>query len=165
MTTVFALLLCLLVGVVLGGALGALWARGRATYDDREVHALRAADQAVVDQLAAIPTKNEGTATALPASQLGTFTEIPLENYTGTNFPTDTAQTNYALVTGASIVKQTEALTYSIVTPPNAAVATAAVTNNRLNVTGVAAGTTTITIKATDKAGNSTQTTVTVTVA
>ena len=44
----FALLLCLLVGVVLGGALGALWARGRATYDDREVHALRAADQAVV---------------------------------------------------------------------------------------------------------------------
>jgi hypothetical protein len=64
-----------------------------------------------------------------------------------------------------SIVKQTEALTYSIVTPPNAALATAAITNNRLNVTGVAAGTTTVTIQATDKAGNSVQTTVTVTVA
>ena len=48
MTTVFALLLCLLVGVALGVAVGVLWARGRATYDDRELLAGRAADQAVV---------------------------------------------------------------------------------------------------------------------
>jgi cyclophilin family peptidyl-prolyl cis-trans isomerase len=126
---------------------------------------MTAADQTVVDQLAAIPTKDERTATALPASELGVFGEIPLQSYTGTNFPTDTTSANYALVTGVSIVKQTEALTYSIVTPPNAAVATATVTNNRLNVTGVAAGTTTITVQATDKAGNTVQTTVTVTVA
>ena len=126
---------------------------------------MTAADQAVVDQLAAIPTKDESTAAALPASQQGVFTEIPLENYTGTNFPTDTTQANYALVTGVSIVQQTEALTYSIVDNSNPAAATATITNNRLNVTGVAAGTTTLTVKATDKAGNSTQTTVTVTVA
>ena len=126
---------------------------------------MTAADQAVVDQLAAIPTKDESSAAALPATQQGVFGEIPLQNYTGTNFPTDTTAANYAMITGVSIIKQTEALTYSIITPPNAAVATAAITNNRLNVTGVAAGTTTVTIQATDKAGNSVQTTVTVTVA
>ncbi len=42
------LLLCLLVAATLGAALGVLWARGRAAYDDGEVLALRAADQAVV---------------------------------------------------------------------------------------------------------------------
>ena len=47
-TTLLVLLLCLFVGLALGAALGVLWARGRATYDDRELLAVRAADQAVV---------------------------------------------------------------------------------------------------------------------
>jgi cyclophilin family peptidyl-prolyl cis-trans isomerase len=126
---------------------------------------MTAADQAVVDQLAGVPTKDESNATALPADQKGVFGEIPLDNYTGTNFPTDTTKANYAVVNGVSVVQQTEVLTYSIVNNSNPAAATATVTNNRLNVQGVAAGTTTLTIKATDKAGNSVQTTVTVTVA
>jgi peptidyl-prolyl cis-trans isomerase A (cyclophilin A) len=124
-----------------------------------------AADQTVVDQLAAMPTKDESSAAALPASEQGVFGEIPLQNYTGTNFPTDTAKANYAIVNGVSVVSQPEALTYSIVSNSNPAAATVSVTNNRMTVQGVAAGTTTVTIQATDKAGATVTTTVTVTVA
>lgn len=124
-----------------------------------------AADQAVVDQLAATPTKDESTAAALPANEQGVFNEIPLKNYTGTNFPTDTTKDNYAIINGVTIVSQPDVLTYSIVSNSNPAAATVSVTNNRMTVQGVAAGSTTITIKATDKAGNSVTTTVTVTVA
>jgi cyclophilin family peptidyl-prolyl cis-trans isomerase len=124
-----------------------------------------AADQAVVDQLAAIPTKDESSAAALPANEQGVFGEIPLQNYTGTNFPTDTTKDNYAVINGVTIVSQPEVLTYSIVSNSNPAAATVSLNNNRMTVQGVAAGSTTVTIKATDKAGNSVTTTVTVTVA
>jgi cyclophilin family peptidyl-prolyl cis-trans isomerase len=123
-----------------------------------------AADQAVVDQLAAIPTQNKGTAAALPASQQGTFTNIPLVNYSGASFPTDTTEANFATINGATIVSQTEALTYTVVGNTNPAVATPTVTNNRLSSQGGTAGSTTLTIRATDKTGNTVQTTVVVTV-
>jgi cyclophilin family peptidyl-prolyl cis-trans isomerase len=123
-----------------------------------------AADQTVVDQLAAMPTKDESAAAALPASQQGVFGEIPLQNYTGTNFPTDTTKANYAIVNGVSIVSQPEALTYSIVGNTNASVATVTVTNNRMTVHANTAGTTTVTVQATDKSGKSVTTTVRVTV-
>jgi cyclophilin family peptidyl-prolyl cis-trans isomerase len=123
-----------------------------------------AADQAVVDTLAAIPTQNQSNAANLPAAQKGTFNEIPLKNYTGAEFPTDTTRSNYAIINGVSIVSQTEVLTYTVTANSNPAVAAATVTNNRLSVQGLTAGTTTLTIKATDKAGNSVTTTVTVTV-
>ena len=67
-------------------------------------------------------------------------------------------------INGVSIVSQTEVLTYTVTANSNPAVAAATVTNNRLAVQGLTAGTTTFTIKATDKAGNSVTTTVTVTV-
>ena len=123
-----------------------------------------AADQAVVDALAAIPIQNQGTAADLPASQQGVFTEIPLENYTGTDFPSDTTRANYAIINGVTIVSQPEALTYSVVGRSDPAVAEATIVNNRLTIKGTQAGTTTITIRATDKTGNSVETTVTVTV-
>jgi hypothetical protein len=123
-----------------------------------------AADQAVVDALAAIPVQNQSAATALPPSQQGVFTEIPLDGYTGTNFPTDTTRANYAIIDGMSITRQTEVLTYSIVSNSDDTVATAALENNRLTITGVAAGTTTVTIRATDKTGATVDTTVAVTV-
>ena len=123
-----------------------------------------AADQAVVDALAAIPTQDLRTATALPANIRSAFGEVPLKNYTGTAFPTDTTAANYALITGVEIVSQPEALTYSIQTGPNAAVATATIVDNRLTITGVAAGTTTVTVRATDKSGAFVDTTVNVTV-
>jgi cyclophilin family peptidyl-prolyl cis-trans isomerase len=125
-----------------------------------------AADQAVVDKLAALPTQNEGSAPGLPASEQGVFTNIPLKNYTGSSatFPGDTTAANFAAITGATIVSQTEALTYTVVGNTDATVATATVTNNRLTVQGVKAGSTTLTIQATDKTGNTVQTTVVVTV-
>ena len=124
-----------------------------------------AADQAVVDQLAAIPTQNQSAAADLPPSQQGVFGEIPLTNYTGTDFPSDATRSNFAIINGVSVTEQTEVLTYSIVSNSNPAAATATITDNRLNIQGVAAGTTTLTVRATDQAGNTVQTTVTVTVA
>jgi len=123
-----------------------------------------AADQAVVDELAAIPTQDKSTATALPTSIRGAFGEVPLTDYTGTNFPTDTTADNYALITGVSIVNQPEALTYTIESNSTPTVASATISHNRLTIQGLATGTTTLTIKATDKAGASVTTTVTVTV-
>ncbi|HEX3148896.1 MAG TPA: SdrD B-like domain-containing protein [Gemmataceae bacterium] len=123
-----------------------------------------AADQAVIDTLAALPTKNESAAPGLSASQKSAFGEIPLQNYTGTNFPTDTTKANYAIINGVTITQQTEALTYSIVSNSTPTVATASIINNRLTIQGVASGQTTVTIRATDKAGAHVDTTVTVTV-
>jgi cyclophilin family peptidyl-prolyl cis-trans isomerase len=123
------------------------------------------ADQAVIDALAALPTKNESTAAGLSASQKSAFGEIPMQNYTGTNFPTDTTKANYAIINGVTITQQSEALTYSIVSNSAPTLATATITNNRLTVQGVASGQTTVTVRATDKAGAFVDTTVTVTVA
>jgi len=122
------------------------------------------ADQAVVDTLAALPTKNEGSAAALPANEQGVFTDIPLPGYTGTNFPNDAVRSNFALVSGVSITRQTDVLTYSVAGNTDATVATATVTDNRLTFQGLKAGTTTITVRATDHGGATVDTPVTVTV-
>lgn len=123
------------------------------------------ADQAVVDQLAAIPTQNQSSAADLPAAQRGAFSEIPLTNYTGTDFPSDATRANFAIINSVSVVSQSEALTYTVVNNSNPAAATATIADNRLNIQGVAAGTTTLTIRATDQTGNTVETTITVTVA
>lgn len=125
-----------------------------------------AADQQVIDALAAIPTQNQGNAAALPLAQRGVFTEIPLQGYSGTNFPTDTVLANYAVVSGVTIVRRTEELTYSVVANTNPAAVTATVTRNRLTLQATAlGGTATITVRATDRSGAFVDTTVTVTVA
>src|SRR5207237_779051 len=67
-----------------------------------------AADQAVLDKLAATPTKNESLVNPPTNS---TFTDIPLNNYTGTNFPHDTTAANYLLVNDVAVVKRDEFLT------------------------------------------------------
>jgi cyclophilin family peptidyl-prolyl cis-trans isomerase len=123
-----------------------------------------AADQQVVDNLAAIPTRNQGNAPALPPSEQGVFTEIPLQNYTGTNFPTDTTAANYALVTNFTVTRSTEALTYSA-TSSAPAVVGVSVVNNRLTLQATnQTGTATITVTATDRAGASVSTSFKVTV-
>lgn len=123
------------------------------------------ADQAVVDALAAIPTQDQGAAPALPPSQQGTFTEIPLQNYNGSNFPTDTTRDNYALVNNLTVVSRTEELTYAVVGNTNPGVVTATVGDNRVTLqAGNQGGTTTITVRATDRSGASVDTTFQVTV-
>ena len=114
-----------------------------------------AADQTVVDALTAYTVQNQSNAAALPSNQKGVFDSIPLKNYTGTTFPTDTTLANYAAITGATIITQPEALTYSIVSNSNTAAVTTAIVNNRLTVTKVTGqtGAATITVRATDKGG------------
>ena len=114
-----------------------------------------AADQAVVDALAAIPIQNQSGAAALTPEQQSAFDTIPLTNYTGTAFPTDTTLANYAAITSATIITQPEALTYSIVSNSNTAAVTTAIVSNRLTVTQVTGqtGSATIVVRATDKGG------------
>src|SRR5207253_2538139 len=115
------------------------------------------ADLQVLDKLGAIPTKNEG----------GTFTEIPLTSYTGTNFPTDATRSNFAIVNTVSVVTPSaDALTYSMVKNTNPSLVTATIKDNRLTLQPVGAqtGTATITIRATDGLGAFVETTFTVTV-
>src|SRR5262249_12444893 len=110
-----------------------------------------AAAPAVVGTPAPTPPNDERSAAAPPAREQGVFGEIPLKDYTGTDFPTDTTKDNYAVINGVSIVSQPEVLTYSIANNSNPAVATVSLTNNRMTIQGLTAGTTTVTIKATDK--------------
>ncbi len=129
-----------------------------------------AADQQVVDALAAIPTKDESQGPALPASEKGpagqgVFSEIPLQNYSGTNFPADTSAANYALVSSATIASRGDFLTYSVVGNTNPQVVTTSVNNNRLTLQARQAGTTTLTVRATDQKGATVDTTFKVTVA
>jgi len=107
--------------------------------------------------LTAYTIQNQNNAAALPPNLkgMGILDTIPLKNYTGTAFPTDTTLANYAAITGATIVSQPEKLTYSIVSNSNTAAVTTAIVNNRLTVTKVTGqtGTATITVRATDKGG------------
>lgn len=114
-----------------------------------------AADQAVVDSIAALSKRDFSTGSALSPTVASAFQETPVRNYTGTNFPTDTTIANVAAITNASIVSQPEALTYSIVSNSNTAGVTAAIVKNRLTLTAVSGqtGSATITVRATDKAG------------
>jgi cyclophilin family peptidyl-prolyl cis-trans isomerase len=129
------------------------------------------ADQQVVNTLAAIPTRDESTAAALPPSQQGApgqgvFAEIPLQNYAGTNFPTDTTAANYALVQSAQVVSRGDFLTYSVVSNSNPGLVTPTVKSERLTLTYAAgqSGTATLTVRATDRFGVSVDSTFTVTV-
>jgi peptidyl-prolyl cis-trans isomerase A (cyclophilin A) len=58
-------------------------------------------DQAVVNALAATPIRDQSN-----GSSSSPFGSIPLNNYSGTNFPTDTTLNNYALVRDAAVVSR-----------------------------------------------------------
>jgi cyclophilin family peptidyl-prolyl cis-trans isomerase len=93
------------------------------------------------------------------------FSSIPLNDYTGANFPTDTTASNYLLLQDTAIVSRTEELTYTATTnSPGLVIPT--VVNNRLNLQFVsgATGTAVITITATDRFGESVSTSLNVTV-
>jgi cyclophilin family peptidyl-prolyl cis-trans isomerase len=104
------------------------------------------------------------TNAALGGSQGG----IPLNNYSGTNFPTDATASNFELVQSVQILRQTEFLTYTVTGNTNPSVASASILsptfNNDLSVQFLSAGTTTITVVATDLSNQSTTTSITVTV-
>jgi cyclophilin family peptidyl-prolyl cis-trans isomerase len=116
------------------------------------------ADQRVVNTLAAYSIKDE-------SSFNGALNTIPLKNYTGTNFPSDTTTANYALINSVTVLRQPERLTYSIVTNSNPALVTATIKQGQLDLQpiGTATGTATIVVQATDLAGKTASVTFTVT--
>jgi cyclophilin family peptidyl-prolyl cis-trans isomerase len=117
------------------------------------------ADQAVVNALAATPTKQEPTP----------FDSIPLNNYNGNSFPTDTTDANYIKILDAVILKRDEFLTYSVVANDNPGLVTAttlAKDNPVLNLsfTHAQTGTAHVKVRATDRFGAFVDTTVTINV-
>jgi cyclophilin family peptidyl-prolyl cis-trans isomerase len=119
-------------------------------------------DQQVLDTLASAPIRDESKGD--PNSPFGS---IPLINYTGTNFPTDTTASNYDLIQDAVIVSQPESLTYSVVGNTNPGLVGTLVTNERLGLTFVkgATGSSVITVQATDQFGATVTSSFTVSVA
>jgi cyclophilin family peptidyl-prolyl cis-trans isomerase len=120
-----------------------------------------AADQAVVNALAATPVS-----TTHPSP----FDQIPLNNYNGTNFPTDATDANFIKILDVVVLKHDENLTYSVVTNDNPGLVTAATLANDnpiLNLSYVhnQVGTAHVTVRATDRYGVTVDATVTVTVA
>ena len=121
------------------------------------------ADQAVVNTLKATP---------INTSEPKPFDSIPLNNYSGTNFPSDTTAANYILINDVVIVKQDEYLTYkysivSSTTPDLVTLSLATNTNEFLNLHYAPgqSGSATINVRATDKFGASVDSSFTVTVA
>jgi cyclophilin family peptidyl-prolyl cis-trans isomerase len=107
-------------------------------------------DQTVLDQLAATPVKVESSP----------FNEIPLVNYTGTNFPTDTKASNFLIVKDIAIVNRDEFLTYSLVSNSNPTLVAASIDPNDnalvdLRPATNQTGTATIVVRATDRYGAS----------
>jgi len=103
---------------------------------------------------------NSGNGTATGTGFL--INQLPLDGSPLTDFPTDASK--YLIINNVVINKRDDFLTYSIESNSNAAVATATLTNEHLKLTALTAGTTQITVKATDRFGNSTVETFTVTV-
>ncbi len=111
-----------------------------------------------LSSLANTPNKNESASAAATANPTVDLSNVPLNNYTGTNFPTDATAANYMLINSISIDKQTEVLSYSA-TSSNPGLVTATLNNEHLTLNYAAGqtGTSTITITATDIYGASVQ--------
>lgn len=83
--------------------------------------------------------------------------ELPLNNYTGTNFPTDLTPANLLRIIGVDTVRRDESLSYTLVSNSNATLLTASVVNHRLRIVPIASqsGQADIVIRATDQFGDS----------
>jgi len=127
-------------------------------------------------QLATTPTQNMSgrpVAAAFPTVTFGSSATdgFPLNNYTGTQFPSDTTTANYMVVNDVTIDRRDEFLTYSVsvnVTSGPSNLVTVVQSNEFLtlkypNGQGVS-GTATVTVTATDRFGASQTTSFTVTV-
>ncbi len=119
-----------------------------------------------LSQLATTTVKNESSSSAAAANPSVDLSDIPLTNYTGTNFPTDAAAGNYMLINSITIDKQDEFLTYSA-TSSNPGLVTASVNNEwlTLNYAPGKTGSSSITVTATDRYGATVNQTFNVTIA
>jgi cyclophilin family peptidyl-prolyl cis-trans isomerase len=117
-------------------------------------------DQRIVNTLAAATVTDE-------SSKNSAFTNLPLNNYSGSNFPSDTTAANFDLINTVTVLRRTQQLTYSVVSVSNSAVVTATVdatTFGQLKLTPAGAGTATVVVQAKDLAGQTATVGFTVTV-
>jgi cyclophilin family peptidyl-prolyl cis-trans isomerase len=100
----------------------------------------------VIDALARIATSNQG----------GVFNEIPLQDYGGTSFPSDTRFANYAGLNSVTVTRRSDRLSYTIVANSNPNLVSTEVVGNRLTLTygPGRTGTSTVTVRATDLDGS-----------
>src|SRR5205807_1646786 len=113
------------------------------------------ADQGIVNTLAATPVLDESK-----GNSASPFNQIPLNGYTGTNFPTDTVAGNYISINSVTVDKRDEFLTYSVVSNTNPNLVTASLGTNAnefltLHYAAGQVGSSVITVKATDRFGAS----------
>ena len=123
---------------------------------------LSAADTAVVNDLAGTPVKDESATNS-------NFATLPLQNYspaTGTTFPSNVTADNLLHITSVETIQQDEKLTYSVVSVKDqngdpTSLVTPTITNNRLSLAFASGqrGVATVTVRATDKAGATTDAT------
>jgi cyclophilin family peptidyl-prolyl cis-trans isomerase len=120
-----------------------------------------ASDQQVLTTLAGTTIKDESGGSSASA-----FGSIPMNNYSGTNFPTDATPSNFLVVNDAYIANQGDTLTYSIIANSNPKLVTPSLNNERLVLTYTPGqtGTANITVRATSHLGATLDTSFTVTV-
>lgn len=110
----------------------------------------------VIDALADIEPQNRG----------GVFNEIPLVDYNGTNFPSDTRFSNYAGLNDVVVTRRSDRLTFTVANNSNPGLVQATIVGNQLTLDYVdgQTGTAQITIRATDLSGSTVDVTFNVTV-
>ncbi len=110
--------------------------------------------QTALTALATTPVKDESGSAAASANPDFGLSTIPLNGYTGTNFPTDAKTSNFMVINNVTIDKQTELLTYSV-TSSNPSLVTASTSNEWLTLNYVSGqtGSATITVTAMDLYG------------
>jgi cyclophilin family peptidyl-prolyl cis-trans isomerase len=118
------------------------------------------ADQAVLNFLGLTPVSDKSSANSA-------FNQMPLNNYTGTNFPSDATADNFLLIQNVTVDSRPEFLTYSVIGNTNPSLVTTSVNNERLTLSYAPGrtGSAVITVRATDTFGATVQTSFTVTVA
>ena len=104
--------------------------------------------------LATTTVKNESSSSAAAANPTVDFSDIPLSNYTGTNFPTDATSSNYMVINSITVDQRNDFLTYSA-TSSNPNLVTASINNEWLTLSYAAGktGSATINVIATNRYG------------
>lgn len=107
-------------------------------------------DQLTVSAMASAPVSDFSN-----GNKSSPFSQVPINGYSGKNFPSDAAFNNFLTISSVDVVRRDEFLTYSVVGNTNPALVTTSVVNNRLTLSYAkeATGTASITVRATDRYG------------
>ena len=116
--------------------------------------------------LATAPATNVANANLAHDFPPAGFSQVPLNNYSGSSatFPGDATLNNYLVIKSIDVLKRDEFLTYSIVSNSNAGLVAPSINNEFLTLNAVAGktGSAVVTVRATDRFGASVDQTLTV---